>query len=1663
MKKTISVLLVFLMIFTISIPTSTYGAVKDYTGHWAEETIQSWLDNDNITGYPDGSFKPEGKVTRAEFITMVNNLFDYSETSEMDFTDVNSNDWYYQDVQKSFKAGYMAGVSETMFAPNDNLTREQAAVIVSRIMKLEGDDAAADIFTDKSKVSSWALGLVGAAAKAEFIKGYDDNSFEPQNSITRAEAVAILDRVRSQANLSDLTIDEDGTVVENKTVRDLYITKDVGDGQVTLKNVIVTGELLVEGGGENSIVLENCTVYQLKVNKADGKVRILITGDTTVTNTIILSGVTIEQDGLTGAGFERATIDENADQSQTITIKANIGTLTVKAKIKVNVVTGEIEIIIIDITAEGASVDLAEDAKVLLVTIDVEVSFTGTGTIVSATINADGVSFEQEPDNMDLASGISTPDINPSSSGSSGSSGSSSVRVSAISITSANDANIVVNGETLQMSVVITPTNATNKEVTWSVITGTDLATIDATGLLTTTGTGIGTVTIMATNAASRVTGTKDITIISLTAESYFTFDAGTITYYNIEGGLDVAIPSTIGGVAVTGIGDGAFAGRDLTSVIIPDSVETIGVSAFANNQLTSVTIGSSVISIGDNAFIVNSLTSVEIPDSVETIGALAFTANKLTSVTIGSSVISIGKGSFERNALTSVIIPDSVENIGEAVFGGNKLTSVTIGSSVKSIGNYAFVGNSLTSVIIPDNVETIGIQAFGGNKLTSVTIGSSVISIGYYAFVGNSLTSVIIPDSVETIGEFAFSNNQLTSVTIGSSVISIGDYAFLSNLLTTITIGNGVNIGSNLLCYTENSEAFKELYELKGAGQYIGTQDGNWSIVVLIPATEIIVTGANDATSVENGATLQMSAVVAPLDATNQTILWTVDTLAGGTATIDASTGLLTATGAGTVTVTATNTATGVTGTKEITINPLIVAKYLTFDAGTITDYNVEGGLDLVIPSTIDGVPVTRIGDFAFGNKNLKSVIIPDSVVFIGQEAFGNNQLTSVTIGNSVTSIGYSAFGGNYLTSVIIPDSVKTIENWAFAGNRLTSVTIGNSVTSISSYAFESNQITSVIIPDSVKTIGVSAFANNKLTSVTIGSSVTSIGALAFLNNSLTSVIIPDSVETIGESAFEGNQLSSITIGSSVTSIDGGAFDGNYLTSVIIPDSVETIGVSAFANNLLTSVTIPNNIETISYYSFSGNKLASVTIGSSVTSISGYAFSSNLLTSVIIPDSVKTIGESAFQANQLTSVTIGSSVKSIGDYAFGENALTSVIIPDSVETIGGAAFGVNKLTSVTIGSSVTSIGDYAFGENALTSVIIPDSVETIGSQAFLSNLLTTITIGEDVSIGSDLLCNTDNSEAFKEVYALEGAGQYIGTQEGNWSIVVVNPVTEIIVTGAGDATSVENGATLQMSAAVTPVTATNQTILWTVDTLAGGTATIDASTGLLTATGAGTVTVIATNTATGVAGTKEIAVTLVDTDLTAYTTALDMVNEADYTDVSWNVYQTVVLANVVTVDNTQQEVDAATAAITAALADLVLNASFTGAVWEGGGMTSPFPLLKLKLQNVEAASSFNLTKLTYSNGTGNTYTLTGPYLNVPIAEMVDTNAGTYSFDVTNNELSINLTDADYYAIYMLPGSYLDSDIGILDTISAVEGWNMYNGIAAGPVTGQPVTYYSPK
>ena len=446
-------------------------------------------------------------------------------------------------------------------------------------------------------------------------------------------------------------------------------------------------------------------------------------------------------------------------------------------------------------------------------------------------------------------------------------------------------------------------------------------------------------------------------------------------------------------------------------------------------------------------------------------------------------------------------------------------------------------------------------------------------------------------------------------------------------------------------------------------------------------------------------------------------------------------------------------------------------------------THYTVEDEIELEEPTkdrhvftgwTLNGTPISKIAKGTTGDLTLVAnweVGVPKGTIVIEDEAYkGNKDLTTVVIPDTVTSIGKEAFSGcENLVSLSIPDSVTFIDDMAFYEcTSLAHVTLGNGLSSIGYGIFaRCFSLASIVIPDSVTSIGEYAFMYSGLASIVIGSSVTAIGERAFwvcyhlleiINRSSLPLEAGSSeygevclyakwVTVAGESKFsidddgfgsfaDGDELilgayfgkqEELHIPSGVTSIAENAFRGcSFLASVTIPDSATSIGTNAFLHcDSLGLVTIGNGITFIGSFAFQGcSSLASVDIPDGVTSINRGVFSGcTSLASVAIPDSVTYIADFAFEGcSSLTSVTIPDGVVSIGDSAFRDcSSLEFIVIPDTVTLVGPYSFqNCSVLASAEIGAGVTSIGASAFkGCSSLTSVTIPDSVTSIYGSAF--------------------------------------------------------------------------------------------------------------------------------------------------------------------------------------------------------------------------------------------------------------------------------------------------------------------------------------------------------
>ena len=262
--------------------------------------------------------------------------------------------------------------------------------------------------------------------------------------------------------------------------------------------------------------------------------------------------------------------------------------------------------------------------------------------------------------------------------------------------------------------------------------------------------------------------------LFALGMQAQTTFTSGLITYRvtsdnTVEcSGVDntatsIEIPSTVENDGVTydvkAIGEAAFQWSNLTSAVIPGSVDTIKAKAFYYSDLTSVTFGDGVKYIGDYAFSSLGISTLNLPNSVEWIGNSAFYNQHdasyqpcLTQVNLGNGVKHIGQAAFYKLAAISIEIPASTEEIGATCFLNSKLETVTLNEGLKKIGDGAFNNcTALSSITLPSTLEEIGMEAFLNDKnLTAINIPAGVTKIGESA-IANTAVSTISLDPANT------------------------------------------------------------------------------------------------------------------------------------------------------------------------------------------------------------------------------------------------------------------------------------------------------------------------------------------------------------------------------------------------------------------------------------------------------------------------------------------------------------------------------------------------------------------------------------------------------------------------------------------------------------------------------------------------------------------------------------------------------------------------------------------------------------------------------------------------------------------------------------------------------------------------------------------------
>lgn len=249
------VLTAALAIMLLSMPAMAFS---DTCGHWAEKSIQKWSEQYQILrGYTDGTFHPDGTITRGEFAAILQRFLQYREKSTTGTFSDTAASWCEESVLKLHAAGVYLGASGKATI-SERISRQQAVTMIARAFQIQ-ESPAAPACLDANQIADYASGFVSAMLDLGYLTG---NVFRPSDAITRAEVVNILDRMIAVLvqTAEPVTEDISGTLMVNSV-----------EGS-TLEGMTVTGDLVIAPGVIGTVTLRNAVIYGKIKNLGSAKI-----------------------------------------------------------------------------------------------------------------------------------------------------------------------------------------------------------------------------------------------------------------------------------------------------------------------------------------------------------------------------------------------------------------------------------------------------------------------------------------------------------------------------------------------------------------------------------------------------------------------------------------------------------------------------------------------------------------------------------------------------------------------------------------------------------------------------------------------------------------------------------------------------------------------------------------------------------------------------------------------------------------------------------------------------------------------------------------------------------------------------------------------------------------------------------------------------------------------------------------------------------------------------------------------------------------------------------------------------------------------------------------------------------------------------------------------
>lgn len=802
-------------------------------------------------------------------------------------------------------------------------------------------------------------------------------------------------------------------------------------------------------------------------------------------------------------------------------------------------------------------------------------------------------------------------------------------------------------------------------------------------------------------------------------------------------------------------------ADTNLTEVVLPEKITSIGQYAFCRTGITHFTFPKSVTEIGDYAFYHSAIEEITVPSTVKAIGEGAFAETKslrdakilskiknlpdvifsgcpnLETVKLPTGLTSIGEGAFHAcRRLSLESLPDTIVTIGPDAFSESKV-DFALPQSLKTLGESAFNSSSIKSAVFIQPDCTIGDSAFSNAfSLTNVVLPANLTEIPKFCFKDTPITGIELPDGLKKIGAYAFQRSSIKSIDFPKSLTSIDKYAF--NCCNALTEANLSDTNVTVI----DSYSFYECKTLS---------------TITLPDT---------LTTINDSAFYKCPITSAEILNKNINLYYLKQSRIGFT-DYDKKNALT------------------ITGYADTAAQTYAKDNGFKFNAiGYYDEFNTEVPNEGTIGTAkwfIDGTELHISGSGAIEKAEFYSPYEDKEVLYTFSHIIEDKGITKLVVEDGITALPDNLFADpkfdqSTLTEVSLPDTLKSIGSYTFADSNIKSIVIPDSVTSIGDFAFYQADLSEgAQLGKGIKTIPFKAFAGTNLTSFTVPANVTEIEEGAFLDClSLTYIYVPKSVTTICDGSTTQRPIGFTKRGVRLTGLYMEVEDNSeallYAQTYGINHNIEfddnwsfgTFGESQFGNTWNynpETKTMRLNVNSFSsnnnlYYS-NGTTLASGELdvellivtcgiqikGSKSTSpfarinpkkislpnnleyVSDYAFANiTRLTSITIPDSVISISNTAFKnCARLRGINFGNGLKVItSGICQNMTSLEAVEFGRATQSIEYAAFyGCTNLQSVRIPKSVTEIKEMAFANCYGLISIVNDSKANIRQSSF--------------------------------------------------------------------------------------------------------------------------------------------------------------------------------------------------------------------------------------------------------------------------------------------------------------------------------------------------------